>query len=195
MVVDSNFNFLQSFYCRYSEKEKNLKMLTCGNTKLFFVLRGNLQFFIDGSFRIAPKPCFQLLAAMVFSKQAGVCAPVICVLVPGKEENDYYSALHWEICASKKKLEATAAACDFENEKRLANQIKAQFPSVKGEHGNHVPGEIASDCLLHFKQAARRKSAKIKLSKKLGKEGIKIGPVDLHTTAPKGEIRVTGVLF
>ena len=58
--------------------KKIKKIIVHSNPKLFFALEDNTEIGIDGKFRAAPKPCYELFIIMVFGKK--IRGTSFCVL-------------------------------------------------------------------------------------------------------------------
>ena len=63
------------------------------NPSLLGTMVGDVQVYIDDTFRICPSQIYQCLIIMVFDLQTSVYVPVFYVLMMGKTENLYWYAL------------------------------------------------------------------------------------------------------
>ena len=60
------------------------RLMVYGNPSLFGTMNGNVQVYIDRTFRICPKPFYQCLIIMVYDLQTAVYVPVFYVLMTGE---------------------------------------------------------------------------------------------------------------
>ena len=114
MVKDSNFWFLQfNVSLPDPDSGKLHRIMGYGKPSIFGLFHGNVQLFIDGTFRIVPIPFYQCLIMMVYDVQTQVYVPIMYVLMTGKTQFFYYHALDWEIVAYNCKLESIIVMCEF----------------------------------------------------------------------------------
>ena len=67
MVKDSIFFFLQSHQAVFDNETKKIeRLMVYGNSSLFGSMVGNIQVYIDGTFRICPRQFYQCLIIMVY---------------------------------------------------------------------------------------------------------------------------------
>ena len=106
------------------------------NPALFLCFGANQKVFIDGTFRIVPKPFYQCLIVMVFNNQTNAYVPVFYILLTSKIEKNYGHALCLMNETAGSKMNPTSVTCDFE----------------KGLH-NAILKAIINGYLFHWKQA------------------------------------------
>ena len=104
-MKNSNLFFLHfnlSFPNEYDGKLE--RILGFGNPALFRCLGGNRRIFIDGTFKIVPKPFYQCLIVMVFNKQTDSFVLVFYILLTSKlnkfiglfvENHNYQALIKW----------------------------------------------------------------------------------------------------
>ena len=129
-VKNSNHYFLHfnlSFPNEYDGKFE--WVLGFGNPALFCCLGGNGRIFIDGTFKIVPKPFYQCLIRMVFDEQTDSFVPVFYILLTFKTEQVYRIALFWVKLSSNYKIRPLSITCAFE--KALRNAISIKFPQIR----------------------------------------------------------------
>jgi len=136
-IKNSNLFFLQFNITFPNEYDGKLeRIIGFGNPSLIRVLGGNKRVFIDGTFKIVPKPFYQCLIIMVFDEQTDSFVPVFYVLLTSKTEQIYRHALYWVKASSDYKMKPDRITCDFE--KALHNAIAIEFPSA-----------VINGCLFH----------------------------------------------
>ena len=159
------------------------RIIGFGNPSLIRVLGGNKRVFIDGTFKIVPKPFYQCLIIMVFDEQTDSFVPVFYVLLTSKTEQIYRHALYWVKASSNYKMKPDSITCDFE--KALHNAIALEFPNV-----------IINGCLFHWKQAIRRKIRDLKFEEPSIEERFMWRNVlETLTIIPVDQIKTYGIPF
>jgi hypothetical protein len=108
--------------------------------------------YIDGTFKMAPKPFTQCLVLMVRDPSVDLYVPALYVLVTSKDQETYWNVLDAVIIQTDRLLEPASVTCDFE--KGLMNAIIEQFLGV------NIVG-----CLFHWKQALRRKMLELRIAR------------------------------
>ena len=105
------------------------RVIGFGNPALFRCFGGNQKIFIDGTFKIVPKPFYQCLIVMVFDSQTDAYVPVFYILLTSKTERIYGHALRLMNEAAGNKLKPTSVTCDFE--KGLHNAVLKAFTTLE----------------------------------------------------------------
>ena len=121
------------------------------NPPLFRTFGGNKQVFIDGTFKIVPKPFYQCLIIMVFDEQTDSFVPCFYILLTSKTAQIYHHALYWVKSTVGSNFNPASVTCNFK--KALHNAIKIEFPS-----------SIINGCLFHWKQTIYRKVMSLKFN-------------------------------
>ena len=94
MVKDSICFVLQSNQTIFDNETKKVeRLMVYGNPSLLGTMVGDIQVYIDDTFRIYPSQFYQCLIIMVFDLQLSVYVPVFYVLTTGNTENLYWYAL------------------------------------------------------------------------------------------------------
>ena len=158
------------------------RIIGYGNPALFRVFGGNSQVFIDGTFRICPKPFYQCLILMVFDEQTDAFVPVFYVLLTSKTQQIYRHALHWVKNATQFKMRPLTITCDYE--KALHNAITIEFPTA-----------IINGCLFHWKQAIRRKIIDLKFDEPVLDRFMNPISFSTLTVIPPNEIFKYGIPY
>ena len=127
-------------------------MVGFANPMLLGLLNGDVQLYIDGTFKVCLLPFYQFLIVMVFKAQTDSYVPVFYILLQGKTTFEYYMALHFVFSATYGKLHPSTVMCDFEKGLHLA--VRKQFESGQTK---------MNGCLFHFKQAIKKNMEKLKL--------------------------------
>ena len=125
-MKNCNFFFLQFNLSFPNEYNGKLERILGFGKPSFRCLGGNGRIFIDGTFKIVPKPLYQCLIIMVFDKQTDSFVPVFYVLMTSKTEQIYRIALFWIKFTTNYKMRPLLITCDFE--KALYNAISVEFP-------------------------------------------------------------------
>ena len=186
-VAKSSFTnqfFLQfnlTFPSSYNGKLE--RVIGFGNPALFRCFGGNRKIFIDGTFKIVPKPFYQCLIVMVFDAQTDAYVPVFYILLTSKTEKIYGHALRLMNESAGNKMNPASVTCDFE--KGLHNAILAAFPKA-----------VINGCLFHWKQALRRKLVDLKFEE-LSVLDRFMHPQSLETLTliPPNEIEIKGIPY
>ena len=179
----TNQFFLQfnvTFPSSYSGKLE--RVLGYGNPTLFRCFGGNQKVFIDGTFRIVPKPFYQCLIVMVFDNQTDAYVPVFYILLTSKKEKVYDKALQQMNDAVGDKINPSSVTCDYE--RGLHNSISRAFPKA-----------IINGCLFHWKQAIRRKLADLKCDRWTIDRFTPADSIETLTLIPPNEIESKGIPF
>jgi hypothetical protein len=107
------------------------RMLGFANPKLIGLLNGDVQIYIDGTFKICPKPFYQCLIIMVFNEQTDSYVPIFYILLQGKTTFEYNMALHFVCVATNWKLQPSTVICDFE--KGLHAAVRHTFQKCRNK--------------------------------------------------------------
>ena len=177
------FFFLQ-FNAAISDPEtkKIERIVGYGNPSLFGILKGKVQIYIDGTFRIVPSPFYQCLIIMCFDTRTEVYVPIMYILMTAKTQFLYYHALHYVICVSNWKLDPFTVTCDFE--KALINAVREQFRQ-----------SVVNGCLFHWKQALRRKMGSLNIDKETISMAMTRNVLDVLTIIPRDEVVRKGIPY
>ena len=99
-MKDSDRWFLQ-FNCLLTDPKdgKRSRMVGFANPRLIGLLNGNVQIYIDGTFKICPFPFYQCMIVMVYNGQTDSYVPIFYILLQGKTAFEYSMALHY-VCAA-----------------------------------------------------------------------------------------------
>ena len=184
-MKNSNQFFLQ-FNIAYPNEHTEGKMeriIGFGNPALFRIFGGNSKIFIDGTFKVCPKPFYQCLIIMVFDEQTDVFVPVFYVLLTSKNTQIYRHALHWIRSSVDHKMQPLTITCDFE--KALHSAIKTEFPSAR-----------INGCLFHWKQAIRKKLKDLRFEESsVVDRFMHRSTLETLTIIPPNEIEEFGIPF
>ncbi|RLN89199.1 hypothetical protein BBJ28_00025969 [Nothophytophthora sp. Chile5] len=131
--------------------------------------------FIDGTFKMVPRPFTQCLIVMVKDPGVDVDVPAMYVLMDSKQQDAYWHALRCVIIQTDRLLEPATVTYDFE--RGLMNAITEQFPLVK------IVG-----CLFHWKQALRCKMIELRIPLPQISAILMPGVIDVLTTIPVDDI-------
>ena len=145
-----------------------------GNPSLLGTMVGDIQVYIDDTFRIYPSQFYQCLIIMVFDLQLSVYVPVFYVLTTGNTENLYWYALDQIYVASKRKLDPFSVTCAFE--KALQNSVRGQFTN-----------SLLNICLFYWKHAIRKKMIEFKIENEQMKLVMSESVLDILTVTPRDE--------
>ena len=182
-MKDSNNFFLQFNITFPNEYDGKLeRIIGYGNPSLFRVFGGNQKVFIDGTFKICPKPFYQCLIIMVFDEQTDAYVPVFYVLLTSKTEQIYRHVLYWVKTTTQYKMRPLTITCNFE--KALHNAISVEFPTA-----------IINGCLFHWKQAIRRKILDLKFDEPVVDRFMNPIALQTLTIIPPNEIMKYGIPF
>ena len=92
---NSNHWFLQFNLSLPVKNQSGLdRIIGFGNPALFPLISGNNELFIDGTFKIVPRPFYQVLVIMCYDQQTRVYVPIMYILMTGKTERLYRHALY-----------------------------------------------------------------------------------------------------
>ena len=185
MMKDSDRWFLQ-FNCLLTDPKdgKRSRMVGFANPRLIGLLNGNVQIYIDGTFKVCPFPFYQCLIVMVYNGQTDSYVPIFYILLQGKTAFEYEQALHFVCVSTNWKLEPTTVTCDFE--KGLHSAVRKKFQS----------GRIkVNGCLFHFKQAIRRKMENLELHADIIEYTLDDNSLDMLCIIPIDEILTKGIHF
>ena len=110
------------------------------NHPLFLFFWSQLKKFIDGTFKICPRPYYQWLIFMLIEEQTDAFIPVFHVLLMLRKQQIYRYALYLTKTTVSFKMQPPFFTCDYE--KALFNHNAAKFLNT-----------IINGCLFHWKQA------------------------------------------
>lgn len=121
------------------------RILGFGHPDLVRLLRyRGTALYVDGTYKMGPKPFTQCFFFMVRDSSVDLYVLALYALVAFRDQETYWNVLNSVIIQFGRLLEPASVTCDFE--KGLVNAVIDQFPGV------NVVG-----CLIHWKQALRRK--------------------------------------
>ena len=158
------------------------RIMGFGNPSLFRIFGGNKRVFIDGTFKIVPKPFYQCLIVMVFDEQTDKFVPVFYILLTSKKEQIYRHALYLVKSTVGSKINPASVTCDFE--KALHNAVRMEFPT-----------SIINGCLFHWKQAIYRKVISLKFDEPVIDRFKDRKVFEQLTLIPPNEIRKYGIPY
>lgn len=159
------------------------RIIGFGNPSLFRVFGGNSKIFIDGTFKVCPKPFYQCLIIMVFDEQTDAFVPVFYVLLTSKNTQIYRHALYWIKSAVDYKMQPLVITCDYE--KALHSAVKNEFPNAN-----------INGCLFHWKQAIRRKIKDLRFEESsVVDRFMHRSTLETLTIIPPEEIKEFGIPF
>jgi hypothetical protein len=176
--------FLQ-FNVTVNNNQKLEKIIGLGHHSLIRKARQKLgDWFIDGTFAVAPKGFKQCLIVMVFDTDTELYTPVWYVLTQSKNELTYKTILQLCITSSEGHFLPGSVTADFE--KALQAAVLLIFVGV-----TFIVG-----CLFHWKQAIRRHMIKVcKIDEKHVRRMMKVGKLDILTTIPVDDIVKKGIPY
>jgi MULE transposase domain len=175
-------DFLQ-FNVAYTRNGKLQRYIGFGHPDLTRLLRyPKITLFIDGTFKVCPKPFTQCLILMLHDASVDLYVPVLYILLDGKDQETYWNAINLVIIHTDRRLEPAMVTCDFEL--GLINAIVEQFPTV------HIVG-----CLFHWKQALRRRMLDLGIPREQVSDALTVGKLDVLTLVPIAEIQKVIILF
>lgn len=106
------------------------RLLGFGHPDLIRLLRySGTAIYIDGTFKMVPKPFTQCLIVMVRDPGVDLYVPAMYVLMDSKQQDAYWYALNCITIQTGRLLEPATVTCDFE--RGLINAVVEQFPLVK----------------------------------------------------------------
>ena len=135
---------------------KNQEFIILANKTMLKQLSLSSQWFIDGTFKVAPKGYTQILNILVYLPHLSIFYPACQVFMTHKTEELYFMVLLTlkNIChQAKLRLEPRTIMADFE--KALQNAIKISFPEAE-----------LCGCYFHFVKCLYDKITKLGLRKK-----------------------------
>ena len=148
----------------FSNKKSNTikchEIVILTNNPLLVQLSSNSQWFLDATFKIAPKDFSQVLNIIVYNPRLRLYIPTCFILMSNKTESSYTMALEClkQIALSLKlSLSPTPVMSDFEL--ALRNGIKNSFPNAQ-----------ISGCYFHYTKCLWNKISKLGLRTKELKE-------------------------
>jgi hypothetical protein len=134
--------------------------------------------FIDGTFRVVPRPFAQCVIVMIYDDETELYVPIVYSLVENKNEWTYWHLIHLVLVACELKFDPMTITTDFE--RPLMNAIKDQLRDAQ---------QIG--CLFHFKQAMHRKLTKLRIPDYQIQEAMRRGMLDELTVIKRDEISAT----
>lgn len=180
LVRNSHLPFFQFNHSYYDAGELQ-RVVGWAHPLLVDLLKyGHTSLFIDGTFRSAPKPFYQCVIVMVYDKATSAYVPVFYVLATGKTEWMYSHIFSCISLATERKLDPAYVTCDFE--KALHKAVFTHFGRAR-----------LIGCFFHFKQALRKKMAKIGISEPEIQIAMEDGYMDLLCRVPIDDITPKGV--
>ncbi|DBA04786.1 TPA: hypothetical protein N0F65_004423 [Lagenidium giganteum] len=170
-------NFLQCNVV-FSHSNRIRMIVGFGHPELSALLKyRQTALFVDGIFYVAPKPFEQCVILMVHDR-----VPCMYFLVDGRDEIIYRHILRWVKEQSNNCLDAETVVCDFEQ--GMMNAIRDELPKT---------GIVG--CLLHWKQALRRKMASLGISRQHILVAMAPGNMDLMTVAKASVAQSKGMPY
>ena len=181
---NSNLWFLQfNISLPVKNDEKLDRIIRMGNPSLFSLLSGNNELFIDGTFKIVPKPFYQVLVIMCYDQQTRKYVPIMYILMTGKTEVLYRHALYWVNAIVFGHSTPKMVTCDFE--KGLINAVRGTFKNV-----------TVNGCLFHWKQAILRKLKELRFENKhIPYQMVHRSVLDVLTVISKAEVPTSGIAY
>ncbi|KAE9191822.1 hypothetical protein PF004_g21497 [Phytophthora fragariae] len=145
------------------------RYLGFGHPDLVRLLRySSSALYIDGTFKMVPRPFTQCLIVMIKDPGVDVYVPAMYVLLDSKQQEVYWNALNYVIIQIGRLLEPATVTCDFE--RGLMNAVTDQFPLVK------IVG-----CLFDWKQTLRRKMIELRISQPQIAAALALNVLDIPT--------------
>ena len=181
---DSQLWFLQfNLSLPVKNEERVDRIVGFGHPALFSLISGSNELFIDGTFKIVPKPFYQVLVIMCYDQQLRVYVPIMYILMTGKTEVLYRHALSWVNAIVLGHSAPKMVTCDFE--KGLMNAVEYTFKNV-----------TVNGCLFHWKQAILRKLKEIRFSnEQVPYQMVSRSVLDVLTVIPKAEVATSGISY
>ncbi|KAE8893076.1 hypothetical protein PF005_g21676 [Phytophthora fragariae] len=164
---------------------KNALQRICGfaHPELIPILRQpGLAHYIDGTFKVCPRPLKQIVIVMAYDASLDVYVPVLYVLATAKCEKTYKYMLYWLQAAVTFQVKPWTVTFDFE--KALINAVMGAFPM-----------SVLVGCLFHWKQAIRRKLVDLRIPKEAIRTAMSPGIMDTLTVIPVDEIVSHGIPY
>ncbi|KAE9079547.1 hypothetical protein PF005_g23219 [Phytophthora fragariae] len=159
------------------------RYLGFGHPDLVRLLRySSSALYIDGTFKMVPRPFTQCLIVMIKDPGVDVYVPAMYVLLDSKQQEVYWNALNYVIIQIGRLLEPATVTCDFE--RGLMNAVTDQFPLVK------IVG-----CLFHWKQTLRRKMIELRISQPQIAAALALNVLDIPTIIHVDQIADKGIRF
>ena len=184
-MKDSDRWFLQFNALVTDPKDgKRSRMVGFANQRLIGLLNGNVQIYIDSTFKVCPFPFYQCLIVMVYNGQMDSYVPIFYILLPGKTAFKYSMSLHFVCVATNCKLQPTIVTVDYEKGLHLA--VMKQFESCHSK---------VNSCLFYFKQAIKKKMDKLKLDKDIFEYILDDNSLDMLCIIPMDEILTKVIIF
>ena len=182
--ADSNLWFLQfNLSLPVKNQDRVDRIVGFGHPALLSLISGTNELFIDGTFKIVPRPFYQVLVIMCYDQQTRVYVPVMYILMTGKTELLYRHALYWANAIVLGHSSPRMVTCDFE--KALMNAVKSTFKNV-----------TVNGCLFHWKQAILRKLKEFRFTNQcLPFRIVSCSVLDVLTVIPRAEVPTTGIRY
>ena len=93
--ADSQLWFLQfNLSLPVKNEERVDRIIGFGHPELFALILESNELFIDGTFKIVPKPFYQVLVIMCYHQQTQLYVPIMYILMTGKTERTYRYTLY-----------------------------------------------------------------------------------------------------
>ena len=184
-MKNSNLNFSLQFNVTFPNEIADGKLeriIGFGNPSLFRVFGGNQKIFIDGIFKICPRPFDQCLIFMFFNEQTDAFVPVFYVLLTSKNLKVYRNALCLIKNAVSYKMQPLTITCNYE--KALHHAIAEEFPNA-----------IINGCLFHWKQAIRRKIRELGFEEPVIDRFMHRSVLETLTVIPPKDIETCGIPY
>jgi hypothetical protein len=174
--------FLQ-FNTTFVVKNTSQRITGFAHPELMGILKyPGISLFIDGTFKICPKPYYQVIIVMAYEPNVDLYVPIFYVLTTGKCDWSYWNIFNWLKTCCGLKLAPKTITCDFE--RALINGVRDHFPQVT------IVG-----CLFHWKQAIRRKLIDLRIPAESVSAAMKPGVIDVLTLVPYNEIKSHGIPY
>lgn len=172
-------DFLQ-FNVAYSTGDKYRRILGFGHPDLIRQMRDpGITLFIDGTFKITPRPFTQTVIIMMYDSAHDYYVPCFYVLVDNKDKLTYTLMFQCELKCNPK-----VVVCDFEH--AIHQDVEEQFKTPKV----NIVG-----CLFHWKQAIRRKMIEVRIPADQIEVAMTPGYIDVLTVIPEHKIRLKGIPY
>ncbi|KAK1940576.1 hypothetical protein P3T76_008027 [Phytophthora citrophthora] len=180
-VAVTHRELLQQFDMPIRNDSPPERVLEWGHPALIRLLAyADVSVFIEGTFHCVPSEFCQCVLNMIYDRASNAACPVCGSSFASKSEWSYWHALHLLKVSTDMNMERGTVTYDFE-----------QTP-IK-DVGDQFTEATALGCLFHFKQAIRRRMAKLHFLTKEISVAMRPQMLDVLTILPHEQINPQGV--